>query len=81
MAHRRSLTVYDRALHLAAFSAQRLSAWTFLRKLGAFAAVTLLNIVLGAAAYRLVTGDPWWVCAALGMHMRSLLAACVNLAA
>ncbi len=53
------LTLYDRALHLATFSAQRLSAWGFASKLGAFAALTALNVVLGAAAYRLATGDAW----------------------
>lgn len=57
------LTVWDRALHLAAFSAQRLSTWSLGAKLAALTALTGANIFVGAAAYRYTTGDPWCGCA------------------
>lgn len=53
------LTLADRALHLAAFSAQRASGWSFQRKVSCFAALTTGNILLGASLYRWATGEDW----------------------
>ncbi|KAI8468394.1 MAG: hypothetical protein J3K34DRAFT_522950 [Monoraphidium minutum] len=53
------LTLADRALHLAASSAQRLSGAGLGAKLLALAGLAAANIAAGAAAYRLATGDDW----------------------
>ena len=65
------LTVADRALHLAAFSAQRLSAWGLGAKLAALTALKCANLAVGAAVYKITTGDPWWArgCARLYIVM------------
>ncbi|KIZ03632.1 hypothetical protein MNEG_4332, partial [Monoraphidium neglectum] len=51
------LTPLDRLLHLAAFSAQRLSSWGLGAKLLALAALASANVAVGAAAYVWATGD------------------------